>query len=85
MVDCSAIRVSSAGSGARIPTLVVQTGLRPVAIGADNALRSTTGVGIAEVLGETTARSGSVSFFADCVSTARRRIAGPFWTFRREN
>lgn len=70
VVDDATLRVYSAGAWTWVFTFVVDAGLGAVTVGVDDALGSTAGVWVAEVLWETGARTGTVAFFADGVGAA---------------
>lgn len=75
MVDGKALGVQATDSRARILTLVADAGLVRRAVRAKHALRSAALVGVALVLVDALACSGSVPLDAVGVRSARRRLA----------
>lgn len=71
MIDHPTRGILTAGTWARINTLVVQAGLAAIAVGVRHAFGSAGNVRIAEVLRQTRARSDAVTFVAHGVRATR--------------
>lgn len=82
MIINLAFRVNSTRPHARILALVVNASFRVSAIRILNAFRSAALVGIASIIGQTSARSRAITLFTHGIRTAWRRIA---WQLHWEN
>lgn len=71
MINHPTCGILTAGTWARINTLVVQTGLAAIAVGVGHAFGSASNIWIAEVLRQTCARSDAVPFVAYGVGATR--------------
>lgn len=75
MTDHAALGIRSAQTRTRITTLLTHARLVGSTVRVHQALRSTLLVRIADVFGQTGARTGSVLLATNCVRAARIRFA----------